>query len=71
MPEKRATIPLRTDKCKWCKNEFPVTRKYPVQIYCNQRCCRLAFEHRRELKIADKIQKRRERLRAKRAGGKR
>jgi hypothetical protein len=56
-----------TGECKWCKKPWSTTRKYPKRKYCNQECCRKAFEHRMELKIADKILKRRERLRAKRA----
>lgn len=53
-------------KCKWCKTPFKRTRIYPVQLYCKPSCRSAAFEHRRELRIADKIVKRRERLRAKR-----
>ena len=67
MPATSAAKTPRTVKCKWCKGSFSVTRIYPVQIYCNSTCCRNAFEHRKELKIADKILKRRERLRAKKA----
>jgi len=61
------STPPVTRKCKWCKEYFPVTRIYPVQIYCKPSCCKAHFDHRRELRIADKIAKRRQRLRAKRA----
>jgi len=59
--------PLITGECKWCKKPFSTRRKYPKRIYCNQECCRAAFDHKKELRIADKIAKRRARLRAKRA----
>lgn len=73
--QKAAARPLIAGECKWCRKPFTTTRKYPKRLYCDQNCCRAAFERRKELKIADKILKRRERLRAKRAreakGGKR
>jgi hypothetical protein len=56
-----------TKRCKWCKIEFTVTRIYPVQLYCHPRCRKAKWDHEHELRIADKIIKRRQRKAAARS----